>query len=116
MTPTTEPPAQQPSKDGKVDWGVNGHNINWANIVVSAPVCNPVKKGRNLDKIDKTKLEGLKVGDTTVPTASISLDGLRKIGIKLGITGSQSKTKMAEALVAHCASKEQQKLLGVLDQ
>ena len=64
-----------------------------------------------------TRLQGIMVNGHLLDSSVITLDILRKIGIKLCISGSRNNKKqpMCEALVRHRAQKEQQKANGTLD-
>ncbi len=75
------------TKKPAVDWTVVIPTIGWKSLRVSASESNPVQKGnQQRGNIELTRLEGVAVAEGHVEaTKGISLDTLRKIGVKLGL-------------------------------
>jgi len=89
--------------------------IAWEDIISSVGQTNKVKNSTKCTEF--TRLQGIMVNGHLLASSVISLTILRKIGSKLGISGSRTNNKqaMCEALVQHRAQKEQQKVNGTLD-
>jgi hypothetical protein len=106
------------TKKPAVVWTVVIPTIGWKSLCVSASESNPVQKGNQQRRnIELTRLKGIAVMEGHVEaTKGISLNTLRKIGVKLGLGQTQlaKKKRLCNLLVGFYVNKEVEEKTGVV--